>query len=286
MLYQGRHEHIGDGMIRFIHRWQPEGNMPWAALVIMHGLGDHGGRYDRMARWFARHGLVIHAVDLVGHGRSFGKRGCIASYDSLMHEVNASVRLAENEWPDLPCFLFGQSMGGNLVLNWALRSRPRLAGVIASAPMLQVAKAPSPQFLRVGRNLARWIPHWCLRAAVNANLLTRDLDEQQAYLDDRLVHRQVSLRLGFSLVDSGQWALDHADSLRIPTYLLHGLDDQLTSPRASELFASRNPEFVELQLWPGLRHDLHSEPEWTRVLDTLRRWMANRISLRDRRLAA
>lgn len=286
MLYQGRHEHIGSGLIRFVHRWRPLENDPWASVAIIHGLGDHGGRYDRMARWFVRHGVAVHAVDLVGHGRSFGKRGCIASYDSLLQEVGAIARLTEAEWKYIPCFVFGQSMGGNLVLNWGLRFEPDIAGIIASAPMLRAVKSPSVQFMRVGRNLCRWLPHWRLRASVNADLLTRDLRFQRAYLDDQLVHRQVSLRLGLSLVESGEWALDHADQLSIPSLIVHGLEDHLTSAQASEVFASRNPEFVDLRLWPGLRHDLHCEPEWTAVLDEMRRWLAGRVSTSHRRMAA
>ncbi len=286
MEYQGRHEHIGGGLIRFVHRWMPEGSDPWAVVSIVHGLGDHGGRFDRMARWFVRHGILVSALDLVGHGRSFGRRGCVESYDALLNEVNHFVRLSAAKWPSLPRFVYGQSMGGNLTLNWALRFHSDVTGLIAAAPMLMQENPPSESFMRIGRQLSRWLPHFRLRASVDVGLLTRDIHSQRAYLDDKLIHRRISLRLGTSLVDSGLWALSHADQLAVPTLLVHGSNDRLTSPKASREFADANPDYVELRLWNGLRHDLHYEPEWTSVLDDIRRWLAGCTASSHRRAAA
>ena len=286
MHYVGKHEQVGKNEIRFVHRWIPEGSQPWATLSIVHGLGDHGGRFDRLARWFVRHGLMVLAVDLVGHGRSFGRRGCIDSYDHLIDEVARIGTMTSQRWPDLPRFLFGQSMGGNLVLNAAIRCIPDVSGVIACAPMLRASRPPSEQFLRIGRKLSHWLPNFRMRTPVDASSLSRDHHAQQAYLDDRFVHRQISLRLALSLVDSGLWAISHAEQLAIPTLLVHGAEDTLTCPRASRSFAEANPEFVELRIWQGLRHDLHFEPEWQLVMDDVRRWLAGRVSLMERRRAA
>ncbi len=286
MQYHGRHEHIGGGMIRFVHRWIPEGSDPWASIYLIHGLGDHGGRFDRLARWFTRHGVEVSALDLVGHGRSFGRRGCVESYESILSEVNHFVRMRPSSSISIPKFVFGQSMGGNLVLNWALRFHSDIAGLIAAAPMLRPGNPPSESFMRIGRKISRWLPHLRMRASVDVQQLTRDVHSQRAYTEDKLVHHQISLRLGTALVDSGLWALTHADELSVPTLLVHGLNDQLTSPKASKEFADKNPEFVEIRLWNGLRHDLHSEPEWTSVLDDLRRWIAGKIASNHRRMAA
>ena len=234
MQYQGRHEHIGGGLIRFVHRWEPEGSDPWAVLSIVHGLGDHGGRFDRMARWFTRHGIQVNAIDLVGHGRSFGRRGCVESYEALLSEVNHFSRMMVTQTPDLPRFVFGQSMGGNLVLNWALRYHSEITGLIAAAPMLRQEHPMRESFMRIGRKLSHWLPHIRFRAPVDVQQLTRDVHSQRAYMEDRLVHRQVSLRLGTALVDSGLWALTHAEELSVPALLIHGMNDQLTSPPSQQ----------------------------------------------------
>lgn len=286
MQYIGKHEQLGSTEIRFVHRWIPEGSQPWASISIVHGLGDHGGRFDRVARWLVRHGMMVTAIDLVGHGRSFGKRGCIDSYEGLVEEVSRLATMTRDRWPDLPRFLMGQSMGGNLVLNAALRCHPDVSGVIACAPMLRASRQVSERFLRIGRKLSQWLPHFRMRTPVDAGLLSRDFRAQQAYMDDRFVHRHISLRLAMSLVDSGHWALHHAEHLAIPTLLVHGAEDALTCPLASREFAEANPEFVELRIWQGLRHDLHHEPEWQMVIDDIRRWLAGRVSLMDHRRAA
>lgn len=286
MQYIGQHEHIGGGYIRFIHRWLPDRCDAWASVAIIHGLGDHGGRFDRMARWLIRHGVAVTAIDLIGHGRSSGRRGCYVEYDRLLEELHYFVRRIHSQWCDLPLFVYGQSMGGNLVLNWALQTPSTLFGVIAGAPMLVSHSAPSEAFMRVGRKLGQWIPHWRLRASVDVESLTRDEESQQAYREDRLIHHRVSLGLGLALVDRGQWAIQHASRLNTPALLIHGTEDSLTSHQASQVFSEENPQYVELRLWPGVRHDLHCEPEWKLILDDLRRWMASQVASRDRRLAA
>lgn len=286
MHYQGRHEHIGSGMIRYVHRWLPDDCDPWSSLAIIHGLGDHGGRFDRMARWFVRHGMMVYAVDLVGHGRSFGRRGCISSYDDLINEVGVISKMTLSRWADIPRFVFGQSMGGNLVLNWALRQTNNITGLIASSPMLRTTQPLSDRYMKVGRQLSRWLPHWRIRVPVDPAKLSRDPRSQLDYLEDGLVHQQVSLRLGMGLVENGEWAIEHAWRLPVPTLLIHGLEDSLTSPHASQEFALNARGTCETRFWTGLRHDLHHEPEWTLVLDDVRRWLASRVASIDRRIAA
>lgn len=264
------------GVERFVNRWQPLTAAPQAVLTIVHGLGDHGGRFAQFANSLASAGLGVIAVDLLGHGHSPGRRGVIPSYDKLIDEVGNATYFAARTWPGIPSFVAGQSMGGNLVLNWSMR-RPfeakNLSGIIATAPMLRMAKDPNPQFIKVGRWLERKLPNFRLTAPVDVRQLCSDPLGQDAYARDKLVHRKMSLRLGVGLIDSGEWVLAHPELITKPTLLMHGCDDTITCPLATEELAGKAAEYTTLRLWPHCRHDLHYELQRESVAAYLFDWI-------------
>ncbi len=269
------------GFERFVNSWVPCRVQPWASLTIFHGLGDHGGRFDSIAVSLASSGIGVLAVDLIGHGRSPGKRGVIPSYDFLMDEVGNAACLASRTWDAIPSFVLGHSMGGNLVLNWAIRRRfevHSLSGVIAVAPMLRLAKTPKPQFIKMGRWLEQKWPNFRVTAPVDVRQLCSDPSGQDAYRRDPLVHRKVSLRLGNALMDSGEWAIEHAGKLAKPCLLMHGADDTLTCPKATEEMARRAGEQTALKLWSNCRHDVHFELQRESVVTYLLSWLRQQTS--------
>ena len=264
------------GSTRFTHAWHPAREAPWAALTIIHGFGDHGERFAGMGTSLAAMGIALTAVDLIGHGRSPGRRGCIQSYEQLLDDVEASAEYTRGLVGNIPSFLFGQSMGGNLVLNLALR-RPSICdsirGIVAGSPMLRPATMPRERFMDAGRWLAKRVPNWRIKAPVQVDKLSHDRRAQDAYLRDRYVHRAMSLRLAINLIDSGVWALENASSLRVPTLLMHGSEDTLTSPQASAEFAAAAPGFARLKIWMGCRHDLHDDLQRERFFAYVSDWM-------------
>jgi alpha-beta hydrolase superfamily lysophospholipase len=285
MLYVSRHELIGSGMIRFVHRWVPESSDPWATLSILHGLGDHGARFDRAARWLTRHGIAVVACDLIGHGRSFGWRGCIKSFQHLMEEVHCAGTLSIPGMHDLPRFVLGHSMGGNLALNWMLRRPGFCHGLVLLAPMLRPVQSIPPRVLRAGRTASRWIPHWTVRLPKQLEALTKDRSAIDAYQKDPWVHRRVSVRLGTELLHSGEWILENAHRIRKPCFIIHGSSDVLASPDASRDLARGNA-LVSLHCVRGLRHDIPNETEWQPMFDSVRRWMAHQVTETTRPMAA
>ncbi|MFN7890490.1 MAG: lysophospholipase [Pirellula sp.] len=264
------------GRTRFAHSWIPTNVAPWASLTVVHGFGDHGGRFAGLGTSLAAMGLAVFALDLVGHGRSPGRRGCIASYDELLDEVESSVEHGSVLVGKVPKFVFGQSMGGNLVLNLALRRKAfchSLFGIIAGSPMLRAATMPKERIMDAGRWLAKRIPNWRIKAPVQVTKLSQDRRAQDAYLRDPFVHRAISLRLATELIDSGKWALEHAQELETPTLITHGADDTLTSPEASQEFARVASKFTKLKLWAGCRHDVHDDLQRERFFAYLSDWM-------------
>lgn len=269
-----------------------------AIMAIVPGLGDHSGRYADLAAQLVPRGIAIVSMDFQGHGLSPGWRGCIDSYEGLLREVGYLTRFARggNElkhrasdmptdeairfehWPDdhgWPVCLYGHSMGGNLVMSAVMRGFADPERAIASAPMLRAVHPPGPLFMKVARMLKLIAPHWRLKAPVRKELLSHLNTEQVAYEDDHLMHRRVSLRLGAGLIDSGLWILGHADQLKTPCLIVHGTEDCVTDPHASDEFAAsakRVGSPVVLRSYPGMLHDLHRDEGKEQVIDDIRAW--------------
>ncbi len=221
-------------------------------------------------------GVAVQAIDLVGHGRSPGRRGCIESYDQLLDDVHMSLLHSQQSFPKMPQFLFGHSMGGNLVLNLAMR-RPHdvagISGLIVGSPMLRAAQMPKERIMDAGRWLATKVPNLRFKTPMVVTKLSQDRRAQDAYLRDRWVHRNMSLRLAANLVDSGAWALKNAYLLKPRTLLMHGSDDKLTCPKASSEFAQSAEGNVTFKAWHGCRHELHDDLQREPVFDYMTHWM-------------
>lgn len=222
---------------KYVHSWRPHGTQ-LGSVCLVHGLGEHGWRYHRLARYFAEAGFDVFTFDQQGHGQSKEKPGCIASYDSMLDDIEAFLDWTQSQTKG-PIVLFGHSMGGNLVLNYAMRRRKLPRAMIASSPMIRAVKHPSWLVERVGRVMLHVCPNYRLQSNLIPERLMSDPDEQEELLKDELFHSQLSLRLGAALLDSGQWSLDNAHQLETPTLLTHGTNDYMTCIDASREFALR-----------------------------------------------
>lgn len=245
---------FASGSRKYVHCWQPP-SAAWASVAIVHGLGEHGGRYHPLARDWAQAGLAVAAFDQQGHGRSPEARGRIRSYASMLDDIRDFLIWHQAQQPELPVFLFGHSMGGNLVINYALRQQVLPLGVISSSPMIRMTTPPGAAFVALARVLSKLLPNFTLRSQVVAEHLMSDPHEQQLLRDDRLFHSQVTLRLGAALFDSGPWAIEHAHQLRVPLFLSHGTLDTRTSHLASTEFAERAGRLCQLTILPEELHD-------------------------------
>lgn len=245
---------------------------PWATLEIVHGLGEHAGRWEVPERHFEAAGLATSVADLPGHGRAPGRRGH-ASYAALLDLIEARIAEGARRHPTLPAFIYGHSMGGNLALNLLLRRELPVQGVVASAPALRTAFEPPAWKLAVGRIAARVAPALSFQNELDTTGLATDPAVEAAYRADPLVHDRVSAGLAVAILDSGEWALEHADRLGAPALLMHGDGDPLVAPEGSRTFVARSGGRAELVEWPGLRHEIHNEPVGAAVLDTAVAWM-------------
>ncbi len=261
-----------DGLEINAQGWEPEGERK-AIVCLVHGLGEHSGRYEHVAAFFTRAGYALVAFDHRGHGKSQGKRGHTPTYGILLDDISLHLEYAHNRYPNEPRFLYGHSLGGGLVLEYVLRLQPDLPCVIATAPSLRPAFEPPVIKLALGKFLCRLWPSIALSNELDPDGLSHDPDVVRAYKDDPLVHDRISARLGIGLLEHGLWALEHASDLSMPLLLMHGGSDPITSSQASREFAEKAGELCSLKIWEGLYHELQNEPEQNQILAYMVKWL-------------
>ena len=254
--------------------WTPSNFAPRAMFCLVHGLGEHSGRYADFAQTWLQRGFGTLAFDLQGHGKSDGWRGCIDSFDGLMLDIESAMLVLENRFPASQHILYGHSMGGNLVLNYGLRNRrPQPRSVVASGAFLRPKRLPSKLDLKMARAASILLPHYRLVAPVRAEGLTRDKSQQDAYRHDEFVHRMLSLRLGAAVLDAGHWAIQHARELNFPALVMHGSADELTCPEASRQFARNSNSLCTWRIFEGFLHDIHRDIGRDEVFDLVQTWI-------------
>ncbi|MCC6412429.1 MAG: lysophospholipase [Saprospiraceae bacterium] len=257
--------------------WAP--SMPVKAVVaLVHGMGEHIGRYEHVAQFFNQKGIAVIAYDQQGHGKSEGTRGHIVSVTSLLDDVGKLLGEVEKRFPGKPVFLYGHSMGGNAVLNFALLNKPKVAGIIATSPWIQLAFKPSTIKVLAGRLVNRISPTLSLVSGLDTQFLSHDPAVVKAYNEDPLVHGKISAGGGVVLLDLAQKLDTAVAELGSPLLLTHGSGDKITSHAASYQFALRAKGDVTFREWPGLYHELHNELEKESYLNFLYAWMVEKIT--------
>ena len=278
--------------------WENEAGMPihavhWparpvATITLVHGQGEHIGRYDHLARWYADWGIAVVGFDHQGYGQSAGKRGHAKNLDAFLDGIGQAFDKTRRLYPGVPHFLYGHSMGGHLVLNYLLRRMSgqdqirstQLAGVIATGPWIRLA-FPTPVFkLMLGRLLYRFMPALSLPSGLVVPYLSHDPAVVQAFLDDPYVHFRLSLAAGIGLLDGANWLNRFAGEVPVPVLLQHGGGDKITSAPATRELAGRLQGEVTYKEWPGFYHEIHNEPEKEDVFRFTLDWMNGIIGRR------
>lgn len=246
-----------------------------AEVVLVHGLGEHAGRYGHVAQVLAGRGLRMCAWDLRGHGRSGGARGDAQDYALLVDDLaRVTEHFGEKE---RPWFLLAHSLGGQVALRFLEARQPACAGAVIAAPWLRLAFAPPLWKLALARAARHIWPGFAQQTGNAGPRLSRDAAHLAALPEPELVHHRISARLYFALRAAGEAALADAARLRVPLLLLHGGDDPITCPRATaELLARAGSADKMLRLYPGVRHEIHNDFGREQVLAEIADWLAAR----------
>ena len=244
-----------------------------AVIALIHGMGEHAMRYAHVAAFFAQNDFAVVAIDLRGHGNSGGKRGHTPSYEVLMNDLELLINKAKELFPDVPVFMYGHSMGGNLTLNYLIRKQPKIAGAIVTGPYLKLAFEPPAWKVALGKITAGLIPTLTQPTGLETAAISRDLEVVNTYENDPLVHDKITSSFFVHVHFAGPYAIENAKKITVPLLLMHGMDDRLTSPKGTQEFAKNAGENVELKLWDGLYHEIHNEPEKEDVLQYELNWL-------------
>jgi len=251
---------------------------PRAVIALVHGQGEHIGRYTHLADWFNRHGIAVLGFDQQGHGRSEGKRGHANDLEVLLDDISQLIAETRKRYPGIPLFLYGHSMGGGLVLSYVTRRSPELAGVVVTAPWIRLA-FEAPFFkIAAGYFLRRFAPNITLPTQLAVQFISHDEAVVLAYRNDPLVHDKISAAAGIAILEAGKWLDKWEGTFGIPVLLQHGSSDKITSFAATSRFARRASGDVTFKEWPGLYHEIHNEKAQEEVFEYTLQWMERAMS--------
>jgi alpha-beta hydrolase superfamily lysophospholipase len=257
----------------YYQSWKPDG-APRSVLVVVHGLAEHSGRYERFARHFVEHGFAVFALDHPGHGRSSGTPGHVGRFSEYLASLDQLRSKIAEEMPGLPRVLLGHSLGGLISTSYLLQNQDAFLGCILSGPAIKANVEPAAFQMKLIRFLSRALPRTgALR--LDSRGVSRDPEEVKRYVEDPLVYNgKLSARLVAELFDEMQHVQSEAARITLPLLILHGGADPMASPDGSrfldERVASRNKT---LEIYPGLYHEIFNEPEREQIFDDILRWL-------------
>ena len=260
----------------YYQKWEPEEKSK-AILIIIHGIGEHSGRYMNIVNYFTPLDITIYSFDNRGHGRSPGKRGHILNWEEFREDVKCFIEMIQEFDGHLPVFLMGHSLGGLIVLNYALHYPQGIKAIIASGPVL-VPPSISHFLLFLSRALSKILPSFSVDTKLNVHAISRDPEVVRAYQEDPLVHSKASARLGTEFTRTMNWTFQHAEEFSLPLMIVHGGSDQLVPVTGSyEFYKRMTSEDREIHIYEGGFHEPHNDIDRIKVLKDIEKWIQNHI---------
>ena len=247
-------------------------------VVIVHGLGEHSGEYEHVVERLVTAGFVVSGFDLRGHGRSPGKRAFIRYWDDYRQDLGAFLDVISAEYPRRPRFLLGHSLGGIIVLDYAIRAPEGLQGVMALAPAIgDLGISPAKRVL--ARVISRIRPSFSLGTGLDPSAISRDPAVVAAYRSDPLVHDRGTARLGVEAERTVDFIQSHAADLRVPLLIQHGEDDRIAGIDGSRRFVANVVETDKTLIeYPGASHQVHNDLCHETVTADLLAWLERHLA--------
>lgn len=259
------------GLELFCKSWPAE--KPRAAVVLVHGFGEHCDRYPHVIETLVPAGYSVFSFDHRGHGRSPGKRGHVLNWNEFLQDIENYIQKVHTEHADLPLYLMGHSMGGLMVLTYALHHPQLLRGVISSAPVLTEPNL-NPVLLTISKLLSRLAPGFAIATKLNGDQISRDPDVVAAYKSDPLVHSMASTRLGTEITAAAERAQMAAGQFTLPLLMLNGGADELVPPQGSAEFFEQVPHNnKERHVYEGGFHEPHNDIQHQQVTADILNWL-------------
>ena len=272
---------VGQRSLRLIYATSlPDAN-PKAVVVLVHGYGEHMGRYAHVVEVLVKRGYAVYTIDHRGHGGSEGVRAYVERFDYFVADLDLLVQKAQAMYPDLPLCMLGHSMGGLIAVRYALRHQAKLACLIVSGAALLIGQDASPLLKKLAWLIATIAPRLPISSVSSGpeSILSRDPTVEEAFDADPLCYKgKIKARMAYEMLKAAADARQHMASLMLPLLIMHGAEDKLTDPCGSvQLFEQARSSDKTLKLWPGCRHELYNEPEKYEVIDFALDWLDQHV---------
>ena len=261
-----------DGLRLYFQGWQSEHELK-GVISLVHGLGEHSGRYSTWAGLLNQAGYTVLSYDLRGHGKSGGQRGHISSFDDYMKDTALLLDEAKKRYPEAAQFLYGHSLGAIIVTNYVLRKKPQLNGVIVSGLANKTSLQEQNGKIILAKVLGSIVPKMSMSTGLVPATISKDPQVVEKYIHDPMVHNKASVGFAKASMDAINYDDQHAQEWELPVLFMHGELDKLGYADGSREFSGKIKGDCTLKIWPGMYHEVHNEPEKDQVLDYLCKWL-------------
>ena len=258
----------------YYQAWLPTGEVK-AVLLVVHGLGEHSGRYMNVVNHFVPLGYAVYALDHLGHGKSAGEREVIERFDDFTSTLTTFYNMVKGWQAGKPIFLLGHSMGGLIASHYLLDHQADFKGAVISAPAVKVGEAITPTTIMMGKILSAIAPKMGI-LGLDASLISHDPEVVKAYVNDPLVfHGKTPARLAAEMLKAMLRVSAEAGTITLPFIVIQGSEDKLVDPGGAQLLYDKagSPDKT-IKIYAGFYHEVFNEPEKSRVLGDVEAWLA------------
>jgi acylglycerol lipase len=261
----------------YYQAWLPEG-IAKAVLLVVHGLGEHSGRYMNVVNHFVPLGYAVYALDHIGHGRSDGGREIVERFTDYIDPLATFQGMVKGWQPDSPVFLLGHSMGGLIVSYYLLERQDGFRGAVISAPGIKIGGNVPPLVVAMGKLLSVVAPKTGV-VKLDTAAISQDAAVVRAYEEDPLVfHGKTPARLAAEMLRTARHVSDEAGRIRLPVIIAQGTGDRLVDPSGAQLlYDTIGSTDKTIRTYDGFYHEIFNEPERKRVLKDVETWLAARV---------
>ncbi len=266
-----------NGLSLFYQAWYPSGTAK-AVLALVHGFGEHCDRYSTVTTALTQAGYAVFGFDNQGHGRSEGQRGHINRWQEYRDNVSAFLAQVRQHEPNLPLFVLGHSLGGLIVLDFALNSSQGLTGIIISGPPIRPVGIAKPYLVAIARVLSGIWPRFSMDVGAGAGTLSRDPAVVNQTEDDPLTHSMATVRWGTECLVAIATVRRNIAQLRVPILLIHGSADKVNDVKGSKEIFERIASDKTLKVYPGSYHEPHNDLDRNQVMDDVVGWLDDHLA--------
>ncbi len=271
---EGRFAGVG-GLELYRRSWQPE-TEPRAAIVLVHGVGEHSGRYMNVVAPLVEAGYAVYSYDQRGHGNSPGPRVHINRWTEYREDLTTYTRIVMEQAHDVPVVVYGHSMGSLVVLDYLLQRPEGPAGAIISGIAIEPVGVGSRATIAMARVLTHVLPRLSVDLGIDASALTRDPQALAAYAADSLVTGRATVRWGTESLDTVARIKAGMGGIDLPLLVIHGGADHLNCPDGAQALFDAVPHADKtLRVYPGVYHEPHNDLGHEQVAADVTEWLGH-----------